>query len=98
MAGLALQSEYEAMAVRGSPMQPHALGEDMEVPFISWLFCSVQLGTEVTAPPGAVTETPRLPSVLQGGGITNSGTSEYRASWDKLFCPLFIERCPLFGG
>ena len=47
------------------PRHPQAFGEDMDVPFIIWLFCSVQLGTEVKAPPGAVILTPRSPSVLQ---------------------------------
>ena len=46
------------------PIHPQALGDDMEVPFINWLFWCVQLGTEVTAPPGAVNETPSAPLVL----------------------------------
>lgn len=43
---------------------PQALGEDMEVPFISCVPRSVQLGTEAMAPPGALILTPRAPSVL----------------------------------
>lgn len=46
------------------PMHPQAFGEDIEVPFISWLFLNVQFGTEVTAPPGAVIHTPKSPSHL----------------------------------
>lgn len=46
------------------PMHPHALGDDMEVPFINWLLWKVHLGTEVTAPPGAVIVTPLSPSSL----------------------------------
>ena len=47
-----------------APIHPLALGADIEVPFISCFLLSVQLGTDVTAPPGAVTHTPRSPSVL----------------------------------
>lgn len=46
-------------------MPPHALGEDMDVPFISWVPLNVQLGTEAMAPPGALTLTPRAPSALK---------------------------------
>ena len=49
---------------RTSAMPPQALGEDMEVPFISWVPRSVQLGTEAMAPPGALMLTPRAPSML----------------------------------
>lgn len=52
------------MIVCKLPIHPHALGEDMEVPFISWLLWRVHLGTEVTAPPGAVMVTPMSPSSL----------------------------------
>ena len=45
-------------------MAPHAFGELILVPFISWLPRSVQLGTAAMAPPGAVMETPRSPSAL----------------------------------
>lgn len=45
-------------------MPPQALGEDMEVPFISCVPRNVQLGTEAMAPPGALMLTPRAPSVL----------------------------------
>lgn len=45
-------------------MPPHALGEDMEVPFMSCVPRRVQLGTEAIAPPGALILTPRAPSVL----------------------------------
>mmetsp|Transcript_12972 Transcript_12972/g.36483 ORF Transcript_12972/g.36483 Transcript_12972/m.36483 type:complete len:273 (-) Transcript_12972:619-1437(-) len=61
-----------AAGVRGRPsalrplsskaMQPQALGEAMLVPFISCRRCSVQLGTGATAPPGALSTTPRSPS------------------------------------
>ena len=43
-------------------MPPQALGEDIEVPFIIMLPCSVQLDTGAIAPPGALKSTPRLPS------------------------------------
>ena len=46
------------------PIQPLALGEDIDVPFINCFLRRVQLGTEVIAPPGAVTVTPIPPSVL----------------------------------
>lgn len=45
-------------------MPPQALGDDMDVPFISWVPRRVQLGTEAMAPPGALMLTPRAPSVL----------------------------------
>lgn len=45
-------------------MPPQALGDDMEVPFISWVPRRVQLGTDAMAPPGALMLTPRAPSVL----------------------------------
>lgn len=47
-----------------SAMPPHALGEDMDVPFINCVPRNVQLGTEAMAPPGALILTPRAPSVL----------------------------------
>lgn len=47
-----------------SAMPPQALGEDMDVPFISWVPRRVQLGTDAMAPPGALMLTPRAPSVL----------------------------------
>ena len=43
-------------------MEPQALGEDMEVPFICVVRRSCQLGTGAIAPPGAVRSTPRSPS------------------------------------
>lgn len=46
------------------PIPPQALGEDIEVPFISWVPLSVQLGTAAIAPPGALIFTPKEPSVL----------------------------------
>ena len=46
------------------PIHPQTLGEDIEVPFINCFLRKVQLGTDVTAPPGAVTVTPRPPSAL----------------------------------
>ena len=39
-------------------MHPAALGELMEVPFMSWCLDWVQLGTLVTAAPGAMIDTP----------------------------------------
>lgn len=55
------QYEHEHESI---PTHPQAFGEDIEVPFISWLFFNVQFGTEVTAPPGAVIHTPKSPSEL----------------------------------
>lgn len=49
---------------RINAMPPQALGDDMDVPFISWVPRRVQLGTEAMAPPGALMLTPRAPSVL----------------------------------
>lgn len=49
---------------RISAMPPQALGDDMDVPFISWVPRRVQLGTDAMAPPGALMLTPRAPSVL----------------------------------
>lgn len=46
-------------------MPPQALGEDMEVPFMSCVPRNVQLGTEAIAPPGALILTPSAPSVLK---------------------------------
>lgn len=43
---------------------PQAEGDDMEVPFISMRRCRVQVGTGATAPPGALMQTPRSPSVV----------------------------------
>ncbi|OTF81390.1 hypothetical protein BLA29_015032, partial [Euroglyphus maynei] len=45
--------------------QPQTLGDAIDVPFIRALFLSVQFGTDVIAPPGPQTETPREP--LQAG-------------------------------
>lgn len=49
---------------RISAMPPQAFGDDMDVPFISWVPRRVQLGTDAIAPPGALMLTPRAPSVL----------------------------------
>ena len=46
------------------PIPPQALGEDIDVPFISCVPLSVQLGTAAIAPPGALILTPNEPSVL----------------------------------
>ena len=46
-------------------MPPQALGELMLVPFISCEPRNVQLGTEAMAPPGALIDTPRAPSMLK---------------------------------
>lgn len=45
-------------------MPPQALGEDMDVPFISCVPRRVQFGTDAMAPPGALMLTPRAPSVV----------------------------------
>lgn len=45
-------------------MPPHALGDDMDVPFMSWVPRRVQFGTDAMAPPGALMLTPRAPSVV----------------------------------
>lgn len=49
---------------RTSAMPPQAFGDDMDVPFISWVPRRVQFGTDAMAPPGALMLTPRAPSVL----------------------------------
>lgn len=49
---------------RTKAMPPQAFGDDMDVPFISWVPRRVQLGTDAIAPPGALILTPRAPSVL----------------------------------
>ena len=67
-------------------MPPHALGDDMEVPFICILPCSVQFETGAIAPPGALKSTPRFPSSVgprddQVYCMAGSGSrSEYCAS------------------
>jgi len=38
------------------------LGDDMDVPFMSWFACRHHGGTHVTAPPGATMLTPSEPS------------------------------------
>ena len=63
-----LNGEYgTACAFRpesSSATAPHVCGLAMEVPFISWLQRRVKCGTEVMAPPGAHTVTPRSPSIV----------------------------------
>ena len=51
--------------IKFSPTQPAALGEAIDVPFISWHLDNVQFGTDVIAPPGAVIDTPREPFALK---------------------------------
>lgn len=46
------------------PTQPATWGEDMLVPFSSWVPRSVKLDTEVMAAPGAHTVTPLSPSIV----------------------------------
>ncbi len=43
-------------------IEPHALGEDMDVPLINSAFFNVQFGTDAMAPPGAQMDTPKAPS------------------------------------
>ena len=50
--------------MKHTPTPPHALGELMLVPFISWDPCKVQLGTGEVAAPGAEMHTPNEPSGL----------------------------------
>ena len=50
------------IADRTRAMPPQALGDDMEVPFMSWRTCSVHWGTGAIAPPGADSTTPVAPS------------------------------------
>ncbi len=50
---------------RSKATQPATLGELIDVPFISRAFLSVQFGTDVMAPPGAQTETPKSPFSLK---------------------------------
>lgn len=52
---------------RTSAIPPQALGEDIDVPFISCVPRNVQFGTDAIAPPGALILTPRAPSVLVKG-------------------------------
>ena len=52
------------IAERRSTIPPHAFGEAIEVPFISWRLFSVQVGTGAIAPPGAETETSSAPSAV----------------------------------
>ena len=52
------------MPLRASASAPHVWGEAMLVPFISCVPRMVNLGTEVMAPPGAQTVTPRSPSIV----------------------------------
>lgn len=49
-----------AERTRATP--PQALGEAMEVPFMSWRPCCVHCGTGAMAPPGADSVTPTCPS------------------------------------
>ena len=53
-------------------------------PFISWFFCSFQFGTGATAPPGALTQMPRLPSALEELTITGNAASSLKAAIKKL--------------
>jgi len=41
---------------------PQADGDAIDVPFMSIRRCRVHVGTGATAPPGALTQTPRSPS------------------------------------
>lgn len=50
------------IAERRRAMPPQALGDDIEVPFMSWRTCSVHWGTGAIAPPGADSTTPVAPS------------------------------------
>lgn len=53
-----------------SPIAPHAFGEDIDVPFMSWEPLNVQFGTDAIAPPGALMLTPNEPSVLREKNVT----------------------------
>lgn len=46
------------------PIAPVTWGAAMLVPFMSWLFLNVKLGTLVIAPPGAHTVIPAPPSII----------------------------------
>ena len=51
------------------PIAPQALGEAIDVPFMSCAPLNVQLGTDAIAPPGALILTPSEPSVLSKNNI-----------------------------
>ena len=63
------------------PTPPQALGEDIDVPFISCVPLSVQLGTAAIAPPGALIFTPNEPSVL------------WYKKWGSELCTYYNFRC-----
>ena len=56
---------HGSLPPRTRAMHPQALGDDIDVPFISWDPCRVQFGTDVIAPPGAEMQTPIAPLVLK---------------------------------
>jgi len=51
-------------ALRIKAMQPQALGELIDVPFMSWFFDWFHRGMGAMAPPGATMLTPQSPSVV----------------------------------
>ena len=59
------------------PTAPLTLGQLIDVPFINCSFFSVHRGTEVMAPPGALTDTPMWPSALYFGIWTHMYTWTY---------------------
>ncbi len=55
---------FAFIAEINSASPPQAFGELILVPFISCFNCVLDCGTEVTAPPGALMQTPRSPSAV----------------------------------
>lgn len=61
-AGQAIIRTFMALTSRATPPQAH--GDDIDVPFISMRRWRVHVGTGATAPPAALTQTPRSPSAV----------------------------------
>ncbi len=61
------------MPERMRAMAPQACGDAIEVPFMSWVPRSANSPTEVMAPPGAHSVSPRSPSIV--------GPRELHVNW-----------------
>ncbi len=86
-----------------SAKQPAALGDDIDVPFMSCCEFPVQTGTQVTAAPGAEMLTPNPPSELgprddhvygEGGGGVRREWATFISDVTNAATPITLENIP----
>lgn len=74
------ENEITFIALISRAPPPHAHGDDIDVPFINMRCWSVHVGTGAMAPPAALIQTPRSPSIV--GPRLDLHTNVMTKVWD----------------